>query len=129
MLAANSLTRADFLSRWTSARATLAESGAFVDAARLLDRVLADVEAVFASEEGETLTLRQAAEQSGYSPDHIGRLIRTGTIPNAGRPRSPRVRRADLPRKPSRLPNPHPRPQLLGAEPEQIARSVVTSHA
>lgn len=114
--------------RWGAVRTTLAEVGALVDGAKLLDRVLVDAEALFATEEGETLTLRQAAEESGYSRDHIARLIRAGTIPNAGRPRSPRVRRADLPRKPSSLPNSRLRPQLLGADPEQIARSVVTSH-
>ena len=122
------MTRADFLNHWGAVRTTLAETGALVDGAKLLDRVLADAEALFATEEGETLSLGQAAAESGYSRDHIARLIRGGAIPNAGRPRSPRVRRADLPLKPSRLPNATPRPQLLGADPEQIARSVVTSH-
>lgn len=122
------MTRTDFRTRWSAVRTTLAEAGALVDGARLLDRVLADAEAVFATEEAETLTLAHAARESGYSRDHLARLLRSGTLPNAGRPRSPRIRRSDLPRKPSRLPTARPCPQLLGADPEQIARSVVTSH-
>jgi hypothetical protein len=52
------------------------------------------------------LTLTEAAEMSGYSADHLGRCVRDGMIPNAGRPNSPRIRRADLPlRTGSRLPN------------------------
>lgn len=46
------------------------------------------------------LTIRQAAAESGYSEDHLSRLIREGTIPNAGRPNAPRIARADLPLKP-----------------------------
>jgi hypothetical protein len=29
----------------------------------------------------------------------LGRLLRQGLIPNAGRPHAPRIRRADLPRR------------------------------
>lgn len=48
----------------------------------------------------QPLTLGEAAELSGYSTDHLGRLIRDGRIPNAGRHNAPRIRRADLPIKP-----------------------------
>jgi hypothetical protein len=122
-------TRNQFRTRWTAKRDVFAEAGALVDGARLLDHVLADVEAVFASEEAETLTVAEAARESGYTRDHVARLIRSGTIPNAGRPRAPRVRRGDLPRKPSKLPTPPPHPHLVGADPVQVARSVVTSHS
>ncbi|MGH7688845.1 MAG: hypothetical protein ACREN3_04495 [Gemmatimonadaceae bacterium] len=93
-------TRHLFRTRWTAKREAYAEAGALVDGVRLLDRVLADMEAVFSAEAAETLTLAEAAAETGYTRDHIARLIRTGTLPNAGRPRAPRVRRADLPRKP-----------------------------
>jgi hypothetical protein len=46
------------------------------------------------------LTVREASEQSGYSEDHLRRLIRKGRIHNAGADNSPRVLRRDLPRKP-----------------------------
>ena len=40
-----------------------------------------------------------AARESGYSADHLGRLVRDGRIPNAGRPGAPRIARSHLPRK------------------------------
>jgi hypothetical protein len=121
------MTRDAFYVRWQTTRDVFAESGALVDGAKLLDSVLADVGALFASASDETLTLREAASESGYSQDHLARLVRAGAIPNAGRARSPRIRRANLPRKAAALPGSPPRPQLVGADPEQIARSVVTS--
>lgn len=48
----------------------------------------------------EALTPDQAAEETGYSAEHLRRKIRDGTIPNAGEEGSPRVLRKDLPRKP-----------------------------
>jgi hypothetical protein len=98
-----------------------------VEGRALLDAVLGDLELLFAQEEEFALTLREAARESGYSVDHLARLVREGTIPNAGRPRAPRISRKDLPRKASSLPGRHPPLQLAGASPEQIARSVVNS--
>lgn len=46
-----------------------------------------------------TLTLTDAARESGYSTDHLGRLVREGKIPNAGRAGAPRIARRHLPRK------------------------------
>jgi len=50
--------------------------------------------------EDTPLNLQQAAEESGYSADHLGRLVKDGEIPNAGRTKAPRILRKDLPRKP-----------------------------
>jgi hypothetical protein len=100
---------------------------ASVNAAKLLGDLLADLDAVFASEANETLTLREAARESGYSSDHLGRLVRSGVITNAGRANAPRVRRSDLPSKASALPHRPAQPKLVAVDPEQIARSVVTS--
>ena len=51
------------------------------------------LEEAFSEQEETPLTLQEAAELSGYSADHIGRLIREGKIPNAGRPKAPRIAR------------------------------------
>lgn len=75
----------------------------------------------------EALTLEEAARESGYSHDHLSRLLRNGTLPNAGESGSPRIHRRNLPRKPGhtagreiRLSNPLP-------SRTQMARSVVES--
>jgi hypothetical protein len=121
------VTRQEFLSRWRAECERLQRLGALVDPAKLLDEVLADAEALFGSEEHDALTLTEAALESGYSAGHLGRLVGSGTIPNAGRPNAPKIRRADLPRKASRLRRAGAPAKLVGATPGQIAQAVVTS--
>lgn len=48
----------------------------------------------------EALTLEQAAAESGFSYSALQKMTRDGTIPNVGKKGAPRVRRADLPKKP-----------------------------
>ena len=67
--------------------------------ADLLDALASELEGAYCEWEGEALTLGQAAAESGYSADHLSRLLRDGRIPNAGRPNAPRILRRDLPRK------------------------------
>ena len=64
-----------------------------------LDRCADDLEATLRERDETTLSLVEAARKSGYSADHLGRLVRDGRIPNAGRPGAPRIARAHLPRK------------------------------
>jgi hypothetical protein len=68
-------------------------------AAAAFEMAAAELEGYDLERAAEVLTLERAAEVSGYSADHLARLIRRGQIPNAGRPRAPRIRRSDLPRK------------------------------
>ena len=49
----------------------------------------------------ETLTLTQAGRESGYSYHALQKMLADGRLPNAGGRHRPRIRRADLPRKPS----------------------------
>lgn len=94
------MTPSQLIARWQARREEWQRLGAQVDGARLCEEVLADFESVLAQEDDVALTLTEAAELSGYSPDHLGRLVRQGTIPNAGRPGAPRIRRRDLPIRP-----------------------------
>ena len=59
-----------------------------------------ELEAALRRSEEELLDLQAAAKESGYSPDHLGRLVRAGKVPNAGRRNAPKIRRCDLPRRP-----------------------------
>jgi hypothetical protein len=102
---------------------------AMVEGAALCDEILQDFEAVMASEAQAALNLQEAARESGYSADYLGMLVREGKIPNAGRPRAPKIRRQDLPRKATRLRTPVSPVKLVGASPGQIARAVVTSNS
>ena len=64
-----------------------------------LERCAAELEDTIAERDETTFSLVEASRESGYSADHLGRLVRDGKIPNAGRPGAPRIARRDLPRK------------------------------
>ena len=65
---------------------------AYEDAADELEKALR-------RQEDEVLNLTQAADESGYTADYLGRLVKAGEISNAGRPGAPKIRRGDLPKK------------------------------
>ncbi len=109
-------------SRWRT-RAQLFRDHEEVSLAIAYETCAAALEEALASEGDVALTLRQAAEESGYSADHLGRLIRDGKIPNAGRPRAPRIARGDLPIKPEVA----SRPGNLQLDRTQIVRSAINS--
>ena len=64
-----------------------------------LESCAAELEATLRKRDETTLSLTEAARESGYSADHLGRLVRDGRIPNAGRPGAPRIACSHLPRK------------------------------
>ena len=96
------MTLAELRRQWIQRRDEWRRLGVHVDGARVAEEILADLEQLDASGE-QLLTLVEAAAESGFSADHLGRLVRDGTIPNAGRPKAPRIRRRDLLRKPGDL--------------------------
>lgn len=50
----------------------------------------------------ELLTIREAAEESGYSYSSLEKSLRNGDIPNYGSKGKPRLRRGDVPKKAAR---------------------------
>lgn len=110
--------------QWREQAASLRRYGAS-QCADALTQAAAELNGALAEHDAQMLTLPQAAEASGYSTDHLGRLIREGKLHNAGREHAPRIRLADLPRKATAL-----RPPASGANLDraQIARSVVHAH-
>ena len=88
---------ADLSASWRALAATLRP---YAPAAALAYERAADgLDATLDAQQNARLTLREAARESGFSADHLGRLVREGRIPNAGRLHAPRIRRADLPRQ------------------------------
>jgi len=85
-------------------------------AALVLDLCADDLETTIRERDETTLSLVEAARESGYSRDHLGRLVRDGKIPNAGRPNAPRIARRHLPRK-------APAQEPLAEEPRPRERS------
>ncbi|MCY4399183.1 MAG: hypothetical protein OXE96_07595 [Gemmatimonadetes bacterium] len=95
--------------------------------ATALERCADDLEATLVEQDETTFSLVEASRESGYSADHLGRLVRDGKIPNAGRPGAPRIALKDLPRKahmPSdpRLAEKPPRRELSN---RQIVQSII----
>ena len=118
-----------FRERWLTRRDELRRLHALVDGATLCDELLADLDIAVRSEGAAALSLREAARASGYSADHLGRLVRAGTVVNVGRPNAPKVRLSDLPRKAgaARAAEDLTQTQHSAKSRVQIARSVVTS--
>ncbi len=67
--------------------------------ATAIERCADELEGTIQERDETTLTLTDAARESGYTREHLGRLVRDGKIPNAGRPNAPRIARRHLPIK------------------------------
>lgn len=111
-----------FVTAW---RQRAAELEPYAPAAAVAFRRAADeLQDALHATEGEPLTLEEASQAGGYSVDHLRREVRRGHIPNAGRKNAPRIRRADVPRKPGHIATLTP-PPFRAISPAQIARAVV----
>ncbi|MDQ6771214.1 MAG: hypothetical protein M3Z54_14655 [Gemmatimonadota bacterium] len=120
------MTREELIARWSQRAEDFERFAAIVDGRKVIAEMLTELELLFREDDSEGLTLQEAALESGYSADHLGREVRAGHIPNTGRPHAPRIRRADLPRKLGVLPLTQPENMFAR---RQIAQSVVTSNA
>jgi len=69
-------------------------------AARAYEKAAEELEERLAGTMMELLTLEEAEVESGYTRSHLRRLMREGTIPNAGNDIGPMILRAHVPRKP-----------------------------
>lgn len=92
------MTTEQLVAHWRQQAATYARDGQ--PGAQLLDRVARELEEALATSEGAVVALNDAARISGYTADHLGRLVRNGQLVNHGTRHRPRVRLGDLPRKP-----------------------------
>jgi hypothetical protein len=94
-----STNRADELRmKWQGAANNFRTYGA-AEYAAMMDQVLADFEHALRDDGEVFLNLTQAARVTGYTPNHLGRLIADKQLKNYGRAGAPRVRLAELPKK------------------------------
>ena len=89
--------------RWRERAADVRTWAAAEGAALALERAAAELDETVREALDERLTLEQAANESGYSKRRLRELLAEGAVPNAGRKGAPRIRRAELPRKPGRI--------------------------
>jgi hypothetical protein len=88
---------ADATARWEARRDELSTLHAQVDGAALVSQFLRDLDALIVDE--PPVSLAAAAKRTGYSADHLSRLIRTGKLTDHGRKHAPRVRISECPKK------------------------------
>ncbi len=84
---------------WRTDATVLRKHGAEVLAGSL-EQCADELEHVLAAGGDDVLTLAEASVASGYSVAHLRRLIASGVLRNVSKAGRPRLRRADLPRKP-----------------------------
>jgi hypothetical protein len=87
---------------WRSEADTLRRVGAG-EAAATTERRAAELEEALREQNLEELAVREAAQESGYSEEHLRQLVRDGKLPDSRSPGSKgpiTIRRCDLPRKP-----------------------------
>ncbi len=96
----------------------LARLHAQVDAALLITEFLEQLQAI--ADDEESVSLTEAAHETGYSTDHLSRLIRSGRLANYGRKHAPRVRVSECPQKASSIAI----PARVGYDPSTDARSL-----
>lgn len=98
--------------RWREEAEILRRHGA-VEAAATKDLCADDLDAYEKERVLEALTLTQAAAESGYSSDHLARMIGQGRLENVGEDHAPRLARGSLPKKPPKAQKAEP--DLVGA--------------
>lgn len=107
---------------WRTTADTLREFGAETQALTL-ERCADELEGALDATTKAPLTLQEAATLGGYSADHLGRLVRDGKIPNAGRKGAPRIAREHVPIKSGRVAQ---QAQIRDFSREQIVRSAIS---
>ncbi len=103
-------------------RAELFRDHAEEPLARVYEKCATELEEALQEQDERLLSLQEAAELSGYSADHLGRLVREGKITNAGRVGAPRIAHRDLPFKPSAVAHTRSGRETTN---EQIVQSII----
>lgn len=89
--------------KWAAEGDRMRQRDDYVRGAVLCEEFVADLGQLAPIGEERLLSVREAADRSGYSVDHITRLVRSGRIPDCRPPGSRgriAIRLSDLPQKP-----------------------------
>ena len=89
---------AELVEGWRGEAQLMSHRG-LTEAAAVVESLANDLEETLRGFRSDLLNLQESAAHSGYSPGHLSRLVRDGTIPNRGRPGAPLIKRSDLPMK------------------------------
>jgi len=116
------MTRDELVARWASRQTEYDRVGARVDGVKVCKEILADLEALFTSEDSELVPLARAAELSGYSEDRLRKMAKKGVLPSEKRKRRLYFLRGGLPKKAHKIDAPRPQ----GYDPDADARRVAT---
>lgn len=116
------MTFAELSEKWRGESTVLRANGA-IPQADLVERHVAELETALQGADLGRLSPAAAAEVSGYSSDHLRRLVREGRLTNHGTAGKARYRLSELPRKAGL----HKTGDSCTVRPtrEQIARAVV----
>ncbi len=113
--------------RLVGRRAELARLGALVQGDRLIDEILADLDAIEREVRGKLVKLSEASRACGYTADHLRVLIKSGKLADYGRPHAPRVRLDELPKKPGHQPGALTPARAVANLHTQIVRNATTA--
>lgn len=108
---------AELASRWRAEAHAYDRDGVAAHAS-LLRRVASELDAAWRAYAAEELSVAQAAAESGYSSDHLRELVRSGKLSGERAPGARtriRIRRCDLPRKPTQAAAPSAAEDLMRA--------------
>jgi hypothetical protein len=103
----------DLVERWRREAKAFRHRGVN-DFAAFLESCAEELEVALLGENDRVLSLSEAAHLSGYSADHLRRMLRAGALPNAGSGGQYGIRRRDLPRKAGHDPDAVPPFTLMG---------------
>src|SRR5947209_8424567 len=70
------LTKGSFLEKWRQAAEQYRRCDARVAAAAIIDDIVADIESLERFDQKDRLALGEAAKESRFSAEHLGRLVR-----------------------------------------------------
>ena len=100
------MTHEELVATWEARRVEGQRLRAMVPLETIAAEVLEGLRRLQTTADDRRLTLDEAADESGYSADHLRRLARTGKLPHSKRGRRLSFRAADLPKRPVQIDSP-----------------------